>query len=89
MRSSFALICMVGTFVLISDHQKIVGAKSVDKRAVDKYTTRYDNIDIDRILHSKRLLQNYVNCLLDKGPCTAEGKELKSKFYFDYFSWYI
>lgn len=50
-----------------------------DKRAVDKYTTKYDNIDVDRIVASRRLLQNYVNCLLDKGPCTPEGKELKSK----------
>lgn len=50
------------------------------KRAVDKYTTRYDNIDIDRIVASRRLLLNYVNCLLDKGPCTAEGKELKSEW---------
>lgn len=89
--NSFApLLCIVATFVLMSDHQKIVAAKSLAKRGlVDKYTTKYDNIDIDRILQSKRLMQNYVNCLLEKGPCTADGKELKSKclkFYFVVFS---
>nr|AVI04873.1 putative chemosensory protein 1 [Anthonomus grandis] len=47
------------------------------KRATTTYTTKYDNIDIDTILASNRLLRNYVNCLLDKGPCTSEGKELK------------
>lgn len=63
------------------DHQKVVSATVImrDKRAVDKYTTKYDNIDVDRIVASRRLLQNYVNCLLDKGPCTPEGKELKSE----------
>nr|AWT23363.1 CSP2 [Hycleus phaleratus] len=42
-----------------------------------QYTAKYDNIDVDRILHSKRLLLAYVNCLLDKGPCSPEGRELK------------
>ncbi|XP_044263394.1 ejaculatory bulb-specific protein 3-like [Tribolium madens] len=37
-----------------------------------------DNIDIDDILKNDRLLTNYVNCLLDKGRCTPEGKKLKS-----------
>lgn len=48
---------------------------------MDRYTTKYDNIDVDRIVASRRLLQNYVKCLLDQGPCTAEGKELKSKWW--------
>ena len=43
----------------------------------DKYTTRYDNFDINGVLNSRRLLQNYFNCLMDKGPCTREGLELK------------
>lgn len=46
----------------------------------DKYTTKWDNIDIDSILKSDRLLENYFNCLLDKGRCTPDGAELKSKY---------
>ncbi|XP_046434865.1 allergen Tha p 1-like [Neodiprion fabricii] len=42
------------------------------------YTTKYDNIDLDQILKSSRLLQNYVNCLLEVGNCTPDGKELKN-----------
>ncbi|XP_011635451.1 ejaculatory bulb-specific protein 3 [Pogonomyrmex barbatus] len=45
--------------------------------AEDKYTTKYDNIDLDTILTSERLLKNYINCVLDKGNCTPDGKELK------------
>ncbi|EFN85227.1 Ejaculatory bulb-specific protein 3 [Harpegnathos saltator] len=45
--------------------------------AEEKYTTKYDNVDVDSILASDRLLKNYVNCLLDKGSCTPDGKELK------------
>lgn len=43
------------------------------------YTTKYDYIDMKEIISNKRILDSYVDCLLDKGPCNAEGKELKSK----------
>ncbi|XP_013137233.1 PREDICTED: ejaculatory bulb-specific protein 3-like [Papilio polytes] len=43
-----------------------------------QYTDRYDNINIDEILANERLFVPYVHCLLDKGRCTPEGKELKS-----------
>ncbi|XP_057656971.1 ejaculatory bulb-specific protein 3-like [Diorhabda carinulata] len=43
------------------------------------YNTRYDNIDIDQILASKRLLDNYIQCLLDENAkrCSPEGREFK------------
>ncbi|KAG5883699.1 hypothetical protein JTB14_007418 [Gonioctena quinquepunctata] len=43
----------------------------------EKYTTKYDNVDVDTIIKSERLLKNYVNCLLDKGKCTPDAAELK------------
>lgn len=45
--------------------------------AVEYYTSKYDDIDIDGILHNERLFNTYVNCLLDKGKCTEEGRVLK------------
>lgn len=47
----------------------------------ETYTTKYDGVDLDEILASERLLAGYVNCLLDKGPCTPDGKELKSELF--------
>ncbi|XP_052899572.1 ejaculatory bulb-specific protein 3-like [Anopheles moucheti] len=41
------------------------------------YITKYDNVDLDEIFNSKRLLDNYMNCLKDVGPCTPDGRELK------------
>ncbi|XP_058821017.1 ejaculatory bulb-specific protein 3-like [Topomyia yanbarensis] len=41
------------------------------------YTNKYDNIDVDEILKSPRLFTSYYKCLMDMGPCTAEGNELK------------
>lgn len=41
------------------------------------YTDKFDNINVDEILESNRLLKGYVDCLLDKGRCTPDGKELK------------
>lgn len=47
--------------------------------AEEKYTTKYDNIDYKSILNSKRLLSNYMKCLLDGEKCTPAAKELKGK----------
>nr|QIJ45712.1 chemosensory protein [Glyphodes pyloalis] len=41
------------------------------------YTTKYDGVDLNQVLGNERLLTNYVNCLLDLGPCTPDAKELK------------
>nr|AEE61841.1 unknown [Dendroctonus ponderosae] len=38
-----------------------------------KYTTKYDNVDLEEIIKSDRLMKNYVNCLLEKGKCTPDG----------------
>nr|AKI84396.1 CSP13 [Holotrichia parallela] len=46
-------------------------------KPADEYTDKYDGVNIDEILNNKRLLQGYCNCLLDKGPCSPDGAELK------------
>lgn len=43
----------------------------------EKYEIKYDNIDIDELLKSDRLLTNYIKCLMEEGPCTEDGRELK------------
>lgn len=48
--------------------------------AEDKYTTKYDGVDLKQILQSDRLTENYVMCLLDEKPCPADGAELKSEY---------
>lgn len=69
-----------------------LGVVAVCAAQVDKYTTRYDGIDIDQILKSDRLFNNYYNCLMEKGKCTPDGRELKRKYtafggqHLDYLS---
>ncbi|EFA07577.1 chemosensory protein 19 precursor [Tribolium castaneum] len=43
----------------------------------EQYTTKYDNINVDEILASERLLKNYFNCIMDRGACTPDADELK------------
>jgi hypothetical protein len=50
-------------------------------RRDEKYTTRYDNINVDEILESDRLRDNYINCVLEKGKCTPEGTELRCEYW--------
>jgi hypothetical protein len=45
--------------------------------AQEKYTTKYDGVNLDEILKSDRLLNNYFKCLMETGKCTPDGNELK------------
>ncbi|TGZ54810.1 ejaculatory bulb-specific protein 3-like [Temnothorax longispinosus] len=45
--------------------------------ADEKYTRKYDDVNVDKILQNNRVLTNYIRCLMDEGPCTAEGRELR------------
>ncbi|CAB0040473.1 unnamed protein product [Trichogramma brassicae] len=45
--------------------------------AANAYTNKYDNVNVDQILNSPRLLQSYMKCMLDEGNCTPDGRELK------------
>lgn len=45
-----------------------------------EYTNKYDNVNVDQILSNNRVLSNYIKCMMDEGPCTPEGRELKSKW---------
>ncbi|XP_033339734.1 chemosensory protein 3 [Megalopta genalis] len=54
-----------------------VSARPEEDKPATKYTNKFDNIDIDQILKSDRLLSNYYKCLMDEGRCTPEGTELK------------
>ncbi|XP_063626805.1 allergen Tha p 1-like [Cydia splendana] len=60
------VVCLLAVVVVVS------------ARPGDKYTDRFDNINLDEILSNRRLLVPYVKCLLGQAPCTPPGKELKS-----------
>ncbi|XP_052743902.1 uncharacterized protein LOC112049035 [Bicyclus anynana] len=54
----------------------LVGFVLISFAVAEEYTDRYDNINIDEILHNKRLLASYMKCVLGQGRCTPEGKEI-------------
>ncbi|KAL7026907.1 hypothetical protein ACKWTF_005223 [Chironomus riparius] len=70
---SWTIFCLI--IVAISLIQSAVIFAQDDEKNV--YSKRYDNLDVETIFRSSRLLNNYVDCLLDKKPCPPEGKELK------------
>ena len=45
--------------------------------AVDAQISRLENFDVDVLLKNDRILNNYMKCILDKGPCTTEARDLK------------
>nr|CAD7446217.1 unnamed protein product [Timema bartmani] len=53
----------------------------------DRYTTKYDNVNLKEILESDRLRKSYLDCLLnDKAPCTPDAKLLKGKLFTEFIS---
>lgn len=48
--------------------------------AQQKYPEKFDNVNIETVLSNDRVLTNYIKCLLDKGACTREGRELKREY---------
>jgi len=72
MKRFVAVVCILVSTLVLSEAAR-------DRRE-EKYTTKYDNINIDEILASERLLGNYIKCLLDQGRCSPEGTELKGNF---------
>ncbi|VVC97643.1 unnamed protein product [Leptidea sinapis] len=39
------------------------------------YDAKYDELDVDKILADDALFMSYLNCFLDKGPCTEQHAE--------------
>uniref|UniRef100_A0A1L8DPF7 Putative insect pheromone-binding family n=1 Tax=Nyssomyia neivai TaxID=330878 RepID=A0A1L8DPF7_9DIPT len=54
----------------------IIGSALCDSD--DKYTSKYDDMDIEDLLSNNRILNNYIKCLVNEGPCTPDAKELKN-----------
>lgn len=74
---SYSAVWITITFTIFGQfHQLIEVVATADGE--ETYATKYDNVDVDEILKSDRLLNNYVKCLLDEGPCTPDGQQLKS-----------
>nr|WBU77201.1 chemosensory protein [Odontothrips loti] len=57
----------------------MAGLAAAAPKPDEKFTTKYDNVNVDEILANKRLLANYLNCILDKpkSRCTTDALELK------------
>jgi hypothetical protein len=73
MQQSVALLFVILAAVALAEAARV--------RRDDKYTTKYDNINVDEILESDRLRNNYINCVLEKGKCTPEGTELRCEYW--------
>ncbi|XP_047997158.1 ejaculatory bulb-specific protein 3-like isoform X2 [Leguminivora glycinivorella] len=45
--------------------------------AQQQYYNRYDNVNADSIVANERVLLAYYKCVMDKGPCTKDGRNFK------------
>nr|ACJ64051.1 putative chemosensory protein CSP4 [Nilaparvata lugens]ASL05047.1 chemosensory protein 4 [Nilaparvata lugens] len=55
----------------------LAGVAAQQQAKNTRYTTRFDSIDVEVILKNERIFRRYMDCLLDKGRCTPEARELK------------
>lgn len=62
----------------------IVTAAKVDTE--EKYSDKYDHINVDEILKNEQLRSIYYKCFLDTGPCkTADARFFKGIVFIYYF----
>lgn len=52
---------------------------AIHARPEEQYTSKYDSLDVKEMVKNKRLIDAYFKCVMDQGPCTPEGKELRCK----------
>nr|ANA75019.1 putative chemosensory protein 1 [Ectropis obliqua] len=45
--------------------------------SAQQYPNRYENFNTDAIIQNERILLAYYKCVMDKGPCTKDGKNFK------------
>ncbi|VVC92784.1 unnamed protein product [Leptidea sinapis] len=69
---SFVVLCLCASGCIVMG-QDIEAMKNMPK-----YDSRYDYLDVDALFNSKRLVRNYVDCLINGLRCTPEGKALKT-----------
>lgn len=48
--------------------------------AAKKQPMSFEDIDFDTVIKNERLMKNYMACMTNSGPCTQEGRELKSEY---------
>ncbi|KAL3288644.1 hypothetical protein HHI36_003077 [Cryptolaemus montrouzieri] len=63
----------VVAFFLVFVLAALVSAEEDDKL----YDSKFDNIDLDEIFRSDRLLKNYFDCFMERGKCTPQGAQIK------------
>ncbi|VVC33987.1 Insect odorant-binding protein A10/Ejaculatory bulb-specific protein 3 [Cinara cedri] len=77
MKSSIAL----ALFCLLSMHFGCPTAKPAtddeEIKDVKEYLRRFDNLDVDQILSSDRLLDSHIKCYLNTAPCIPIARDLK------------
>ncbi|KAM0728452.1 putative odorant-binding protein A10 [Formica fusca] len=62
--------CLIVTCIVLVAHA-----------ADEKYSTKYDNIDVDAVLANPRLRNQYVSCVMGTSACiTGSARFLKEKF---------
>ena len=46
-----------------------------------QFVNKYDNFNADSIIQNERILLAYYKCVMDKGPCTKDGKNFKREYH--------
>lgn len=57
----------------------LIWVVTAEKKPTDMQNNK--TIQVNTVLTNDRVLSNYIRCLLEKGACTREGLELKSKLF--------
>lgn len=70
--ASCTFACLVVTWIVLVVHAE-----------EEKYSSKYDHIDVNAVLANPRLRNQYVRCLINTSPCTTgSSRFLKGNLFF-------
>ncbi|XP_075981415.1 allergen Tha p 1-like [Anticarsia gemmatalis] len=67
---SIIILCVLG-----------VAAVALAKPHESTYTDKYDHVNVREVLANEKLYEGYYKCIVEKGKCTPDAKELKSHIH--------
>nr|AWW17229.1 chemosensory protein 5 [Riptortus pedestris] len=71
------LSALLGALLLASAAVSAPAEMSQDEKEV--YERIFNDADVDIIVNNDRILDMYLRCFFNEGPCTTLGKEIKGK----------
>ncbi|VVC33983.1 Insect odorant-binding protein A10/Ejaculatory bulb-specific protein 3 [Cinara cedri] len=80
MTSNYIKIAFALCFLVSVCLAKPAASGDEEIKDLPTYLKKFEKLDLEKALANERVLDNYLKCFLNEGPCTQEARDLKKVF---------